>query len=175
MTSFSIEDQLISLFFVIHVIDISLSPFSNVNNLRRFDGAPWNRGLRLHRRSDASLSDSFRVGEGEMSRGCERGYRASKSFVSILSALDTVPFAVFGFFKSPDTRFPSPTFSFPPPPQLLPFPLRVAHFFPSFSVFIFFLFSSSPLFFILFPPPSQDRHKSSETHRSLSDTFRVET
>lgn len=152
MTSFSIEEQLISLFFVIHVIDISLSPFSNVNNLGRFDGAPWNRSLRLHRRSDASLSDSFRVGEGEMSRGCERGYRASKSFVSILSALDTVPFAVFGFFKSPDTRFPSPTFSFPPPPPTSPFSASCRPFFPLFFGFYFFPFFFLPPFFYFIPP-----------------------
>lgn len=111
-----------------------------------------------------------------MSRGRERGYRASKSFVSILSALDTVLCSVF--LKAPTLALaltpPIPNFllsASPLPPNLSLFRFVSPIFFPSFSVFIFFLSSSSsfppPLFFYSIPPPSQDRHKS--THRSLSD------
>lgn len=107
-----------------------------------------------------------------MSRGRERGYRASKSFVSILSALDTVLCSVF--LKAPTLALaltpPIPNFLLSASPQPLPFPLRVAHFFPlffGFYFFPFFFFFLSPPFFYSIPPPSQDRHKS--THRSLSD------
>lgn len=112
-----------------------------------------------------------------MSRGCERGYRASKSFVSILSALDTVLCSVF--LKASTLALaltpPIPNFLLSASPQPLPFPLRVAHFFPlffGFYFFPFFFFFLSPPFFYSIPPPSQDRHKSKA---SLAFGHRVET
>lgn len=97
-----------------------------------------------------------------MSRGRERGYRASKSFVSILSALDTVLCSVF--LKAPTLALaltpPIPNFllsASPLPPNLSLFRFVSPIFFPSFSVFIFFLSSSSsflpPLFFYSIPLP----------------------
>lgn len=110
-----------------------------------------------------------------MSRGRERGYRASKSFVSILSALDTVLCSVF--LKAPTLALaltpPIPNFllSASPLPPTSPFSASCRPFFSPLFRFLFFSFllllPFPPPFFYSIPPPSQNRHKS--THRSLSD------
>lgn len=113
-----------------------------------------------------------------MSRGCERGYRASKSFVSILSALDTVLCSVF--LKASTLALaltpPIPNFLLSALPPTSPFSASCRPFFSPLFRFLFFSFllllPSPPPFFYSIPPPSQDRHKSKA---SLAFGHRVET
>lgn len=92
-----------------------------------------------------------------MSRGCERGYRASKSFVSILSALDTVLCSVF--LKASTLALaltpPIPNFLLSALPPTSPFSASCRPFFSPLFRFLFFSFllllPSPPPFFILSP------------------------